>query len=236
MIIHKAKQGGPEWDRLRIGMPTASNFHKILTPKTMKLSAQAVGYMYWLLAEWLIGEPLESPETQWMQRGAALEDQAVRSYCFERNCEVKRVGFITTDDGTCGCSPDRLVIGANGALEIKSPSPQVHVRNMLKREIDDDHKCQVQGQMYIAELEWVDIISYCPAMPTVIMRAHRNEEFIKALTEALAAFGETMLAMRIKLSQEYGPFLTEQKEEDKQAAIQSQESFDRIFSGDWRPI
>lgn len=202
----------------------------------MQLSEQAVKYMHWLLAEWLIGEPLESPETQWMHRGAALEDQAVRSYCFEKNCEVKRVGFITTDDGTAGCSPDRLVVGANGALEIKSPSPQVHVSNMLNREIDDDHKAQVQGQMYIAELEWVDIISYCPAMPTVIMRAYRKEEFISALKDALAAFTETMLAMRLKLSQEYGPFLTEHNEEDKQAAIQSQESFDRIFSEIWRPI
>lgn len=228
-------------------MPTASNFHKILTPKTMKLSSQAVGYMHWLLAEWMIGEPLESPETQWMQRGAALEDQAVRSYCFEKNCEVKRVGFITTDDGTCGCSPDRLVIDDGsrnapqqvhrGSLEIKCPSPQVHVRNMLTREIDDDHKAQVQGQMYVAELEWVDIESYCPAMPTVIMRAYRKDEFIAALKDTLAAFTETMLTMRIRLAQEYGPFLSEQKEEDKKAAARSQEIFDRIFlSGEWRPI
>lgn len=73
MIIHDVRQGSVEWDRLRAGIPTSSNFHRIMTPKAMKLSSQAPGLMHWLLAEWLIGEPLESPETQWMQRGAALE-------------------------------------------------------------------------------------------------------------------------------------------------------------------
>lgn len=34
----------------------------------------------------------------------------MRAYCFEQNCEVSRVGFVTTDDGLIGCSPDRLIL------------------------------------------------------------------------------------------------------------------------------
>lgn len=247
MVVHDVKQGSPDWDKLRLGIPTASNFHRIITPKTMKVSAQAVTYLHWLLAEWIIGEPLESPETQWMQRGAALEDQAVRSYCFEQNCEVKRVGFITTDDGKAGCSPDRLICRQEmrseliqctrfGALEIKCPSPQVHVGNMLRKEIDDDHKAQVQGQMWIVELDWVDVESYCPGLPTVIVRAQRDEKFIKALSEAVSAFNDTMLEVRERLSKEYGPFVREEKPAaNASAALRELSEKQEIFDN-WRPV
>lgn len=248
MIVHGVRQGSLEWDRLRLGIPTASNFHRVLTSKTMKVSQQAVGYMHWLLAEWILGQPLESAETQWMQRGAALEDQAVRSYCFEQNREVKPVGFITTDDGRAGCSPDRFVLGpryeagqvvlchADGLLEIKCPSPQVHVGNMLRKEIDDDHKAQVQGQMWIVELDWVDVESYCPGLPTVIIRAHRDEKFIKALSEAVAAFNDTMFESRERLSKEYGPFVWEEKPAaNASAALRELAEKQEIFDN-WRPV
>lgn len=248
MIVHDCRQDSPEWHRLRLGIPTASNFHRIITPKTMDVSKQAVSYLHWLLAEWILGEPLESPETQWMQRGAALEDQAVRSYCFEQNCEVQRVGFVTTDDGKAGCSPDRLIIKEvegskvdavfveRGALEIKCPSPQVHVGNMLRKEIDDDHKAQVQGQMWIAELAWVDVESYCPGLPTVIVRANRDEKFIKALSDAVSSFNDIMLDLREKLSKEYGPFVREEKPLNVQAesAFRSLTERQELYDN-WRP-
>jgi hypothetical protein len=55
MKIHNVDQGSPEWHALRCGVPTASEFSKILTPKTMKLSEQAPAYMYRLLGEWMLG-------------------------------------------------------------------------------------------------------------------------------------------------------------------------------------
>lgn len=100
---------------------------------------------------------------------------------------------------------------------------------MLSRSIDDDHKAQVQGQMWIAELEWVDVQSYCPGLPAVIVRAKRDEAFIAALRNALDAFVETMLRAREKLHQEYGgPFV---REANPQVLTEAQ----RLFN-EWRPV
>jgi hypothetical protein len=41
MKIHNCTQGTEEWRKLRAGIPTASEFHKIITPKTGQLSKQA---------------------------------------------------------------------------------------------------------------------------------------------------------------------------------------------------
>jgi hypothetical protein len=45
VIVHNVSQLSDEWHRLRMGIPTASEFGRIITPKTMKLSAQAPEYM-----------------------------------------------------------------------------------------------------------------------------------------------------------------------------------------------
>src|SRR5262245_2947730 len=43
--IIECKQYTPEWWEARRGIPTASNFDKILTPKTEKASAQQADYL-----------------------------------------------------------------------------------------------------------------------------------------------------------------------------------------------
>lgn len=202
MIIHDCEQNSDEWHALRLGIPTASAFDRILTPKG-KLSTQAEKYKNWLLAEWIIGQPLENFSSQFMQRGHDMEPAAAESYEFETGRTVKTVGFITTDDGMIGCSPDRLV-GDDGLLEIKSTSPQVHVGYMRMRDIDEEYKVQVQGQLWVAEREWDDVQSYCPPLPAAIVRATRDEKFIAVLASSVRQFVDQMLAARADLEQRYG--------------------------------
>src|SRR5512142_2020977 len=59
MKIHDVAQRSPEWHALRLGKPTASEFHKIITPKTGKLSSQARKFACRLIAERLLSEPLD---------------------------------------------------------------------------------------------------------------------------------------------------------------------------------
>ncbi len=208
MKIHDVVQGSADWIALRCGIPTASEFSKILTPKEMKLSSQAPAYMYRLLGEWMTGRPQEMIETEYMQIGRDLEDRAVKAYCFQRECEVEQIGFVTTDCGRFGCSPDRFVANADGGVEIKT-HPQaigVHVQAMVERAMSDAHKSQVQGCLWICEKEYWDLVSYVKDLPTVIVRVVRDEKYIKALAAALESFSEVMEKMRIKLTQEYGPF------------------------------
>ena len=223
MKIHNCEQCSPEWHQLRLGIPTASEFHKIMTAKKRQLSTQSAGYMNTLLAEWMLGEPLEAFESPWMERGKALEAEAVRSYEFDRDCTALAVGFVTTDDGMIGASPDRLV-GDVGLLEQKCPSAPVHVGHMLNMALDDDHITQVQGQLWVSEREWCDVQSYYPGLPSVIVCAQRNEEFIKDLSTCVRSFVEVMQKARETLAQRYGEFrrrrvTSEQVLEAKRAAF-----------------
>lgn len=181
-------QGDDVWIESRLGIPTASEFHRIVTPKG-KLSTQSTKYAYRLIAEYLLKRSMDSLEgLEWIEFGKANEADAARLYEFDHEVESIKVGFVTTDDGKIGCSPDRLV-GDKGLLEIKSVAPQTHIGNMVNG-FDEDYICQVQGQLYVSEREWCDWISYNPEFPLVCIRTYRNEEYIKLLADSLKAFNE----------------------------------------------
>lgn len=202
MIIHNVAQGTPEWLQLRLGIPTASEFFRILSP-TGKASAQAEAYMHRLLAEWVLGVPLEDYQSQWMIRGKELEQQAVDAYEFATGNETEVVGFVTNDAGTVGCSPDRLV-KPNRGLELKCPAPHTHVGYLLAKGVDETYKPQVQGCTWLCETDGWDVSSYCPGFPASIIPVGRDEKYIAALSSAMDAFLERMFAARERLAREYG--------------------------------
>ena len=135
MKVHTVTQGTPEWLALRAGIPTASCFDQILTPKG-KVSTQAERYMHQLLAERIMGHPVEQVVTSWMDRGTQLEAEAVNYYEGIREVDTTRIGFLTNDAGTIGASPDRFV-GEDGLLEIKVPKEHTHVAYLLGSAVSD---------------------------------------------------------------------------------------------------
>lgn len=197
MIILNCEQGSDEWKRARLGIPTASQLHKVLTPRTGKLSSQADGYAHELLAEEMLGHPLDDAASDFMTRGTLLEKSAVEFYEFQRDLRTQKVGFILRDDRRTGCSPDRLV-GDDGGLEIKCPSAKVHVGYMLGQDADT-YKCQVQGALWITGRAWWDWLSYNPELPPVLIRFERDEEFISKLASAVDQFIEYLSECRVKL-------------------------------------
>lgn len=204
MIRLDCQQGTSEWAKARIGIPTASCFDKLITPRTMKPSASAKDYMHLKLAEWLLDAPLDDAISQWMERGYQLEEEAVNLYELQHDTDTEAVGFILRDDRAAGASPDRLV-GADGLLEIKCPSAKVHVGYLLGS-VADDYRCQVQGQLYIAEREWCDVVSYCPGLPLAEVRVQRDEEFIGRLEGALDVFLAELAGYKSAMTKlGYGP-------------------------------
>lgn len=190
-------QGTDQWLHLRLGIPTASEFHRIVTPKKAELSKGAIDYALRLCAERLLNAPAGQAidGLQWMERGKELEPQAVKQYEFQFDAVTFPVGFITTDDGSIGCSPDRLVLGdAKIALEVKCPAPHVHLGYLLNG-TTDDYKPQVQGQIYVAELDRAELYSYHPQMPPALIQNTRDDDYVKKLAEALARFNENLTAM-----------------------------------------
>ena len=182
MIHHAVVQGSKEWRKLRCGVPTASQFHKVITPKTRKRSTQIEGYAMHLCAERLLGMPLETITTKAMHNGTELEESAKAAYAFARRVEIEPVGFMTTDDRKVGASPDGMITGVK-LLEAKCPSVETHIGYMVlgKSGVDEKYFCQLQGQIHVSEFDLTDIISFWPGLPDVVVTVPRDEPFIAAL-------------------------------------------------------
>lgn len=191
MIRLDMRQGSDEWEQARLGIPTASQFKRIITPKTLKLSEQRHKYKHQLLAEWLTGQSMDSEFVSGpMERGSALEARAVAYYEVERDVKVDRVGFCLRDDRQIGCSPDGLV-GDDGGLEIKCPMAPACVGYLLDEKIEEDYLLQVQGGLYITGRKWWDVLGWNPDMaqfPLPIVRMDRDETVIEAIHNGLEIF------------------------------------------------
>lgn len=192
--IIDCQQGGDEWRRIRAGIPTASKFSNVMAEGKLKTRTK---YLYQLAGERLTGEPMESYSNSHMERGKVMEDEARALYCFLTGNEVKQVGFIR--NGNVGCSPDSL-IGANGTLEIKTKIPDLQIEALLAGELPAEHAKQVQGQLWVAEREWADFMSYWPKMPPLLVRVYRDETAIKAIAAAVSKFNDDLDALVERLT------------------------------------
>ena len=120
-------------------------------------------------------------------RCVVLPHSASAGRCTLRIVTVQRVGFITDDNHTIGCSPDRLV-GDEGLLEIKAPLPQTQVEYWISGEVNERFRAQLQGQLYVSQRSWVDIVCWHDVLPKVVMRVEPDETFIEALDRELQIF------------------------------------------------
>lgn len=187
MIIHDVQQGTTAWEALRLGIPTASEFHRIVTPSGAK-SKSAEMYRLELLAERLTGRTEDSFSSGWMERGKELEAEAASFYELQLGADLQKIGFITNDAGAVGASPDRFA-GERGQVEIKVCKPAVHVGYLLQDSAAyADHKVQIQGQLWISGRDWNDLVPYNPHLPFVIHRIERDEKFIAKMAELIEEF------------------------------------------------
>lgn len=191
MKIHKCEQNTKEWWELHRGIASASSFDRIITPKKRELSTSHRELIAELIAQRLLPNRSMIPATfisQAMTDGMAMEPEARRWYEFERNVEVEQVGFITTDDGRFGCSPDATIHAQNGGLELKCPLPKTHVSYLLAGILPPEYYCQVHGELFVTGFDWIDFVSYCPGMPRQFMIRVTPDDFTTALAERLEEF------------------------------------------------
>jgi hypothetical protein len=184
--FHNVAQYSEAYDRLKLGIPTSSNFHKIITPQG-KPSRQWREYACILIAERILQRKIEFYNSPAMGRGLIVEAEAADWYEFDQDLTVQRVGFITDDDRTVGCSPDRLV-GEHGLLEIKAPLPHTQIEYWISGEVSERFRPQLQGQLYVSQRSWVDIVCWHDVLPKVVMRVEPDKKFITALDRELQIF------------------------------------------------
>jgi len=181
MKIIDCVQGTEEWHKVRLGMPTASNFDKLITTKGLP-SKSAKKYMYKVAGEFITGIPEETYQSAAMIRGNEIESEARSFYEMVKGTEVKEIGFVLGDpDYDYGCSPDGFV-GDDGMIQIKCPIIATHVGYLLNNKLPTDYFQQVQGELFVTGRKWSDFISYYPGLKPLIVRVERDEKFISTLT------------------------------------------------------
>ena len=193
MLVIECTQGDETWNHARMGIPTASSFHRIITPAKLTSSAQAEDYMNELLTEWLLGAKSEWAGNFWTDRGTALEPMARAWYQFERDTDVTEVGFVYRDEAReVGCSPDGFTMDATRGLELKCPKPSTHLGYLRAGKLPSEYRLQVQGSMWVTGLASWDFLSYHPDLPPLLVRCEPDEEVFATLDEHVAAFIERL--------------------------------------------
>lgn len=199
----ECEQGSERWLHARLGIPTASRFGCIVTPKGIPVTGKTrSSYMAELLSERLTNKPPDNFTSAAMERGSELESEAREWYESELGVTVKEFGFINA--GRYGCSPDGLVFN-DGGVEIKVPKPANHIKHLIANKVPDEWVVQIHGCMLVCERDWWDFVCYCdiPGVPSMIQHVERNEVMIGTLRTELEKFCDELDATEQKIRERY---------------------------------
>lgn len=220
------EQGSADWFKLHTTIPTSSRFSDVMTPKKLDMSASRKKYACQIIAARLLNWQADSlAKIQHIEDGRKNEPIAVAQLELVRDVETKTVGFITTNDGRFGASPDRVVMKGDQVqitVEAKCPTIPVQLEYLLAEqlaamspvsEMAVEYKCQRQGHLFIAEADEAIFYSYNERTPACYVRSYRDEPFIKKLDASLRQFDEELemlmeTAKRLGSYQEFARMMT----------------------------
>jgi len=186
-------QGEQAWLDARLGILTASEVHKIITP-TLKVADndKTRAHVWELLAQRVSGYVEPQYISDDMLRGN-IDEVRARDLYREHYADTQSMGFITNDQWgfTLGYSPDDLV-GDDGLIECKSRRQrfqvQTIVENVATGEPVPDYLMQCQTGMLVTGRKWCDLISYSGGLPLAVIRVHADQVVQDAIVAAATAF------------------------------------------------
>ena len=206
MIIHNVEQRSDAWFRIRSGVLTASNFKTARERlKNGDFSSNARKLAAKVAIERIAGEPQGDTFVNFaMRRGTELEPVATSNYEVHTGQIVTAVGFVTTDCGTYGASPDGFVKDHKG-IEVKCPLECERVIDLIVNHNHADYMDQVQGNMWITERDEWDLVIYTPQLSGVnkelnVYPYKRDESYIEGLVKDLNDFNNLVLSYVSALS------------------------------------
>ncbi len=196
MKIHDFQQGTLEWTLLHFGIPTASGLDNLLTPEfELRKGEMPKTYVYKKVAEKLQGRPLIdlSASSFMLEQGMIVESEARPWYALEYDKKIRQVGFITTDDGRFGCSPDGIIEDSGTpdndcGLEIKSPAAYTHVKYLVNGVLPKEYVAQVYGSMYATGFKKWIFISYRRGFPALVLEIYQTDKAIEMIQAAIHGF------------------------------------------------
>jgi hypothetical protein len=192
-------QGSEAWHQVRRGIPTASNFRRIVTPVKGELSKSCTEYACELVADSL-GVRTEPPPSYWMEWGTENEPHARRAYEQLHDCIVTEVGFLMPDDTNAfGGSPDGLCLDDGGILETKCPKPETLIKWHADGVCPAEFKPQIQGLLLISGCEYCDLFCWHPALNPFEIRVRADYEYQFRLADALLLFVDELNRIKSKV-------------------------------------
>ena len=197
------QQGTKEWLALRRGIPTASNFKRICTAAKAQYAAGADEYAADLLADTL-GVYRSDASGEDIDRGHRLEDEARRWTRLQLGQQIRTVGFILSDCGRVGYSPDGIL--ADGRpLEIKAPNVKTMIGWKLRGGLPPEHAPQVHGAMWMTGASGAVFVAYSdhPSVENMLVEVERNK-FTEKLGDCVLRFCDRLDEVRrLILGDEY---------------------------------
>lgn len=194
-IYESLEQGTEEWLEVRKGKITGSMLPKLISSKTLKVltgeTANSVLSGVVASKSVLVAEDILIPQ---FINGHTGEGLAKRKYQKKFNKSVKEVGFLESDCGRYGMSPDGLV-GDEGFIEIKTMSVNIYTTSVLE---DGEPALYGTSNYYMQILmgfivnpnfKWCDFVMYNLSMDEAtnfkVIRIERNEEHIEIVKKVL---------------------------------------------------
>lgn len=203
MKHYTVQQNTPEWDSLRLGKITASNFGSIMASNGKAFGDPAKAYALQIALERILNRKSGySFHSQHMERGHEMEPIARMRYEGIRFATIQDGGFFS--DGIFGGSPDGLV-GDDGLIEIKSVVAKVHYATIQRGAFDPSYRWQLIGNLYVTGRSWIDFVSYCSDFPeyaeTIIYRMERNDvaDEIESLKTRLDEFAALVASLEDRI-------------------------------------
>lgn len=187
MIVYDFDQRTEAWEEQRRGKITASRISELISPARFNVSAQKRIDLAAKMAAEKLGIASPPPLPSWaMQRGTELEDEARKAYERETGRKISTVGFCQIkEDDNFGCSPDGFIINDDfepiGLIEIKCPLNETAIKYVFKNEVPREYRLQLQFQLWVTGLFWVDFYVYSPDIPSLLIRVERDEEAIEMI-------------------------------------------------------
>lgn len=212
MIITSHPQQSDEWFAARKGVITGSRFRDCRSKLKSGLpSKECISYAQDTARERCDGKVPQKFQNQSMRTGTLEEPHARLHYEAITGNLVQEVGFITTDDGLFGLSPDGLV-DDDGVVEIKT---MVSSATLFQAVADGDiseYIDQCNGYLWLLGRQWVDLVLWCPdleplGLQMTIHHITRDEAAIEALEADLMAFSKLVAEFEHKLRSKANPDL-----------------------------
>lgn len=199
MKIHRVEQGHIDWFRLRMGKVTASEMGNLLSSELkLRTGEMPRTYLYSKLAEQWRGKPLIHTGSWATEQGQVRQEFAIPFLALEKEWKIEEGGFLETDDGLAGCSPDGLV-GREFGVEVKCPEPTSHVRWLIEGVLPKDYIVQVHTSLFVSGFDkWV-FMSFHNDFPPLILEIQRDETIIAKIGEAVNRFHEQLATAREKM-------------------------------------